>query len=370
MNISGPNINEIIFSRTAKDLVVTDIPSNRLEIYFTYNDRKFGFEARTYNGTYTLKLSEVLKALEDDTIAPDVPGGGVTVIFPPRLKIEFLVSGEVESQLYINWVPGYCKENIGYREQLLNCVFWWTMRPQVAYTYTWSREILQLAVPEYFKEDYDIEICVDIHFAKQGKKRLTYHTIPYNAAARLVAVDVSYHHIENLACLSGYSAGHILAYDVIGIVNGEEDLPLGQRFIVAPKDRNVRGWFFRNSLGAFDTVYSLGSVARAIESDVKTFTTNTKELEFINLSKETYSIDTGYIKNQKELNLWYEFLRSTERYVILPDNTISRIIVDESDSKKILNEVGSLTFRCRMSEEVEGYGFDKSRLEDFSDGFT
>lgn len=241
------------------------------------------------------------------------------------------------------------------------------MRPQTAYTYPWSREILQLATPAYSDA---VDIFVDIHFAEYGKKRLPYISIPESGSPRLVAIDVSYKHIEALAFTSEYVDGHILAYDVVGISGGEDNLPIGQRFVVAPKDRNVRGWYFRNSLGAFDTVYSFGSFARALESEAKTFTTNKRELELSNITKETFSVDTGYIKNEKELNLWYEFLRSTERYIILSDNDVARIVVDESDSEKTLNEAGSISFRCRMSEEVEGYDFSKSPLEDFSDGFT
>ena len=369
MNITGPNKNEIVFSRTTRDIVVTGIPSGPLfEVYFVYEDRRFGFEARAYNGTYTLHLSEVLKALESNTLAPDVPDGGCLTIHPKTLTIEFHLDEELETSQEIRWIPGYCKANADDLQQLMNSGYWWTMRPQTAYTLPWSREILQLALPAGSGE---VDIYVDIHFAEFGKKRLLYKTVrPDGADPEFIAIDVSYKHIEALAFMSEYVDGHILAYDVTGVSGGKEDLPIGQRFIVAPKNRNIRGWYFRNSLGAFDTVYSFGSVTHALESEVKTFTANMKELEISNISKETFSIDTGYIKNRQELNLWYEFLRSTERYAILSNNEISRIIVDESDSKKTLNEVGSITFRCRMSEEVEGYGFTKTRLEDFSDGFT
>lgn len=370
MNITGPASNEIIFSRSPRDIIVSDIPSEvPFEIYFTYNSQQFGFQARQYDGKYTLHLSEVLKALEGNATAPEIPDGGYLNIYPETLTIKFILMNALQETMVISWIPGYCKANSDDVSRLMSCGYWWTMRPQTAYTLPWSREILQLSVPANFKSA-DICIYADIHFAEFGKKRLLYQTIPYSATARLVAVDVSYKHIEALAFVSEYTDGHILAYDIVGVVDGTEDLPVGQRFVVAPKNRNIRGWYFRNSLGAFDTVYSFGSVTRAIESEIKTFTTNMKELEVSNISKETFTIDTGYIKNQKELNLWYEFLRSTERYAILSSNEISRIIVDESDSKNTLNEAGSISFRCRMSEEVEGYGFTKTRLEDFSDGFT
>jgi len=370
MNITGPESNEIIFSRSSRDMIVTGIPSGvPFEIYFIYKEQRFGFAARQYNGKYTLHLAEVLKALEDNAIAPAVPDGSFLNISPEKLTIEFMLDNTLSETRTISWIPGYCKANADDITQLLQCGYWWTMRPQNAYTLPWSREILQLAVPANFKGK-PIEIFADVHFYEFGKKRLLYQTIPYTADARMVAIDVSFKHIEALTFRSEYTGDRILAYDIVGVVDGVEDLPIGQRFIVVPKDRNIRGWYFRNSLGAFDTVYSFGSVTRALESEIKTFTTNMKELEVGNISKETFSIDTGYIKNQKELNLWYEFLRSTERYAILSNNEISRIIVDESDSEKTLNEAGSLTFRCRMSEEIEGYGFTKTRLEDFSDGFT
>lgn len=370
MNITGPATNEIIFSRSSRDIVVSDIPSGvPFEVYFTHNDQSFGFAAREYNGKYTLRLSEVLKALESNTIAPAVPEGGFLNIYPEILTIKFILNNHLQGTTTIRWIPGYCKANTDDTDRLMQCGYWWTMRPQSAYTLPWSREILQMAIPSEFKGK-PVEIYADVHFAEYGKKRLLYQTIPYVPAARLVAIDVSYKNIEALAFKSEYVDGHIMAYDIVGVVDGIEDLPVGQRFIVAPNNRNIRGWYFRNSLGAFDTVHSFGSVARALESEVKTFTVNLKELEISNISKEVFSIDTGYIKSKAELNLWYEFLRSTERYAILSNNEISRIVVDESDSQKTLNEVGSISFKCRMSEDIQGYGFSKSRLEDFSEGFT
>lgn len=371
MIITGPAIDEIVFSRTAKNIKVTDIPAGvTFEVYFVCNRAgRFGFSARAYEGTYVLQLAEILKSLEGSTPAYTIPPGGCQTISPNELLIEFHLSGTVSASATIKWVPGYCRANSDEIIQLMNAGYWWTMRPQTAYTLSWSRETLQLAVPAGFTAD-SINIYADIHFSNSGKQRVLYQTIPYEASARMIVIDASYTYIESLALRSGYTDDTILAYDIVGSIGGLDNYPVGQRFIVAPKDRNIRGWYFRNSLGAFDTVYSFGSVSRAIESEIKTFTTNMKELEVSNISKETFSIDTGYIKNQKELNLWYEFLRSTERYAILSANEISRIIVDDSDSKKTLNEVGGITFRCRMSEEVEGYGFTKTRLEDFSDGFT
>ena len=374
MNISGPFKN-IVFSRDKNDVVASDIayPSTFKVKFIDDLGNEYGFPAKPYLGKYTLHLDEVLKAFEESTIAPDVPDGGYVAIAPRLLTIEFSETPDLTStpdvhSCAIKWMPGYCNMGSDDRNRLLSGIYWWTLRPQSALTLKWSREILQTAIKSSDSED-SVKIVIDLHFAEKEKQRMAYLTIPRQADNTFAAIDVSYSSIEKAALKAGIT-DQIIAYDVIGITDKFIDRPIGQRFVVVPMDRYIRAWYFRNSLGAFDTVYSFGEVTRSIESEAKTFTVGGKELEISNISKDVYSVDTGYIKNEKELNLWYEFLRSVERYIISEDGKYHRIVVDSSDSKKTLNEAGSISFKCRMSEELEGYAFPKSRLEDFSNEFT
>ncbi|MGN1220664.1 MAG: hypothetical protein ACI4TU_06975 [Candidatus Cryptobacteroides sp.] len=211
---------------------------------------------------------------------------------------------------------------------------------------------------------------MDIHLGRTGKVSILYKSLLTTKQASLATIDCSYDKIESIAKENGYGDDDILAYDIYGSDGVSRDCPIGQRFIIAPNDRNVRAWTFRNSLGAFDTVYSSGELCRAIDSETRNFTTSGSEMELANISKEVFTVNTGYIRSKGELNLGYEFLRSSERYILSADGNHHRIVVDSQDSKKVLDAAGSLSFKCRMSEEVFGYAEEKSVLDEWSDEFT
>ncbi len=387
MTITGVNSGEVVFSRIAPNLVVTGIPSGYpLEVSLTYEERQMKltslgyhsttetktqrFTAQAYSGSYIFNLREVLMSLEPITEIDHTIHDTTTSQFPQELTVNFSAGSQSQSIL-IRWIPGYFGGNTEDKTKLFNAGFWWTLRPQNSYTYNGFIETLQLAVTTGSTRP-EIKIYADIHFATSGKKRVTVDTITpaANKTALRININVSPHIIENLAISAGYENDQILAYDIICNIDGEDNVLTGERYILAPKNRNIRGWYFRNSLGAFQTVYSSGQCERALESETKTFIADRRELEIENISKETFSVDTGYIKNRQELNSWYEFLRSTERYIILSEHEIARIIVDESDSKKTIGEAASISFRCRMSKEAEGYELVQKPLENFSDGFV
>lgn len=371
MNINHPNNRDFIFSRNDSEIIVSGLDQGaRLTVNISDDGRNMKFQAASYGGKYILRLNDILKSLEENTIAPNIPTGSFAVIKPRQTTITFGLLGDLsylpveEKSCTIKWVPGLCPEKGKMYDMMLSGRYWWTGRPQSYKTYKWSREILQTAVPS---GNSKVSIIIELHLAQTGKARIEYCTIPVKEAC-LIAIDVSYRSIEAKAISLGYD-DRILAYDVSGSMDGGSEV-VGQRFIVAPNLRDVRGWFFRNSTGSFDSVYSLGKFARAIDSESKNFITRDKEIELRNISKEVHSVDTGYIGDEIELNLWYEFLRSSERYAISDDGNIYRIVVDSESSEKTLGETGSLTFKCRMSDDIKGYMFSKSELEDFSEGFT
>lgn len=354
-------IDNIVFSRTCRDIIITNAPAT-FTIQFEYHGRKFGFDARPFSGSYRLKLSEILRALENETILPKSQNT-VTLYAPETLIIRFGQNNNVECTRNVRWIPGYCSaEDIA--NELLAGHYWWTFRSQNAKTYKFAKEYLQTRI----STSSSLPFKLTFHFKKKGKVVHEWTSFSSSDSTKILQLDLSYKTIRQIADEIGYKDDELLAYDISG--GSAQDKPVGQRFIVAPNDRKVRAFCFRNSLGAFDTVYSCGEVNLAIESERKSFITSRQEIEIGNVSKEVIKVDTGYIATRRELNLWYEFLRSYERYLINSDGTMSRIVVDDSDSQKTLHAVGSLNFKFRMSVENEGYEITTSRLEEFSDEFT
>lgn len=369
MTITGPDIHSMIFSRSAPNIILSQVSGGPVQIRITHNGASttYDINVNPSTKTCTIALREILRALEPNTIAQTIPASASPWIetFPDEITMEILIDGEVGGSWRGRFIPGFCKDS-DVLQMLLNEQYWWTFRKQTAHTYRFSREYLTTGIEPYL-EGHEIHIV--FHFKNNGKKDIIWEP-SHDPSAHKETFDVSYRRIRQIADTMGYADDEIIAYDVYGSTSSGSDRPIGQRFIVAPNNRKVRGFFFRNSLGAFDTVYSTGEISRAIESECKTFIASREELEISNLSHEVIKVDTGYIAAKAELNLWYEFLRSAERYAINSDGSISRIIVDGSDSEKTLSEAGSLNFRFRMSIENEGSDLTKSHLEEFSDEFT
>ena len=372
MTLSAPSSTEILFSRNRREIVVSGISdSSRFEVTISSGERSYDFVAKPFGGTYRMQLADIMTALEGNEYMPAVPPGGMLVKYPETVHIEFRETPELSlsptvKSCDISWFPGFCPENL--ISQMRGAAFWLTVKNQSSMTYSWSKEVLAVMASAGSSVG-SINIKAALHLEKAGKVVVPYLSIPSESASRIVFIDCSYHSIENMAVSNGYSDDRILAYDIYGL-SGTKQMPLGQRFIVAPDNRDIRAWHYRNSLGGFDTVYSSGTLQRAIDSEAKTFRAEGKEIELTNESSETYNVDTGYIRNTGDLNSWYELLRSSERYVIQRDGSAVRIVIDSSDSKKTVGDLGSISFKCRFAEDANGYAFEKVELEELSDEFT
>ena len=357
MNFLDTN-SEIIFSRSCNDLEIINIPIDcravKIEIFC--DDINYAFSLSPRKQRLTLRLTDILRSLEFPATISTI-GIEFMTFSPKRIEIEAKADDGTSARWQGEFVPGYCNMPAVEKENLLSSKYWWTFRNQTARTYQHAKEYLLARFGS------SVSISITYHFSTAGKKTFVWYTSTY---AELLLVNCSYSVVRKFADYKGYTNDRIIAYDIWG----SDNLPVGQRFVVCPNDSRVKGWVFRNSLGAFDTVFSSGDITRSIDSEMTLFLSKDTEIELSNLSKEIWDINTGYINDRKELELWYEFFRSKERYVILNDGALSRIVIDESSSKSQIGKLGNLSFKCRFSKEIEGYDFTKQVLEDFSDEYT
>lgn len=368
MIITNPNGSGILFSRNCADLVISSLPDGcrDLSIRLVCDGRECSFKATPFSGKVNVHLSEILRGVETGAIFDVEQTDSLKTSYAH--KIEVHASADSAS---VSWTGYYMPGGSDLQQSVLSDLrsgkYWWSFRKQSAPTFKFSREFLVAAI----NASSSVSIRLTFHFATAGKVTSTWRSGLTSSQSNpsLMIIDCSYKRVRAYADSLGYTNDTIIAYDVTGVA-GSASYPVGQRFVVAPNDSRVRGWCFRNSLGGYDTVHSFGALTRSVDSEVKTFTTGHTSAEIENFSKEVWNVDTGYVADQKELNLWFEFLRSKERYFISADGTLSKIIVDENDSDSKFGTLGSLSFKCRFAKETTGYDFTKSVLEEFSDEYT
>ena len=63
--------------------------------------------------------------------------------------------------------------------------------------------------------------------------------------------------------------------------------------------------------------------------------------------------------------MWDEFLSSTNKYLLLPDGSHRRIVVDEFDATYTYLELSSYTFTYRLAAAETGHAFTRKILNDF-----
>ena len=138
------------------------------------------------------------------------------------------------------------------------------------------------------------------------------------------------------------------------------------RTIVMKDDARVRMFYFRNTFGQLEEIYSTGVTKRdAGGAEYKTYTNRDVERETGNDFKEKFITDTGDIGSQALVDYWTCFFRSNEHYIWLDGQQV-RIILDEvSSGESTVGKIASFTFSWHLAEQPTGRVIDYGALEPY-----
>lgn len=242
-----------------------------------------------------------------------------------------------------------------------------TWRPQIAYTSPGVKEQLSFII---HNEGPDSDASYPTTSSRKIFARVYFRTInpieielnKANKDKTLYRVDCSYDRIASLIANAGYNED-VIAYDIYGGIDEKRSDSLvinPQRFIVRPRNCSDTHFFFQNTLGGFDTITATGVIVSSAKGDIQTSITRRQETEESNAYVKSWEINTGYIVTAQEENLWHEFLRSTNRYILLENGTYRKIIVEEYKAERATMEADSFTFKFHYAEAAEGSGFNKA----------
>ena len=130
--------------------------------------------------------------------------------------------------------------------------------------------------------------------------------------------------------------------------------PYAQRYILRPERYNDVCFGFENTLGAFDTLMLEGKQTYQPEGDISTFKTYTTEKELINDFTSIWEASTGRLETERSANQFQDFLKSTNRYVLM-QGIWRRIIVSDYKVKHSRGESNSYTFKYHLADKNEGH---------------
>ena len=330
----------------------------------------FSFFLAPTDGKITIRTSEIARRLltrHETTVEVIVPNPiyewGMESRDLPTLKLTaHNASGDAEWSTRVT-AGGYGEKEIGDETEFLTHNFL-TWRPQISITYPGLKEQLTFIDPT---EGVFRAMRLRMYF---GKELPTDETIVRSNGIGLRRIDVSPAAVSALAVYKGID-DVLTAYDLYGIANEAPganaawDTPIAQRFIIGRRDLRQTSFFFQNSLGGFDTVTAKGVRSCQPEGETVSFTNGRTEEMLETGFTDTWEVNTGFIRTRQEKALWDEFLSSTNKYLLLPDGSHRRIVVDEFDATYTYLELSSYTFTYRLAAAETGHAFTRKILKDF-----
>lgn len=308
---------------------------------------------RNYSKSYTPHITDVAKVvcpldrvfiqIRNETDEFTVWSYSIFAIFGGYDKLKISNEYEFIQHNFLTWRPQICYTSPGVKEQLSFVICNEGPDELVTYPATSHRKIFAKV---YFRTHQAVVFGLEV-----ADKDLT-----------LYRVDCSY---DRIALIVGFLQidDEVVAYDIYGGIdeNTDDSVVINpQRFIVRPRSSSHTHFFFQNTLGGFDTITATGEVVSSAKGEVQTSMVRRKETEVHNAYVKSWEVNTGYIVTAQEENLWHEFLRSTNRYILLENGTYRKIIVEEYKAERATMEADSFTFKFHYAEAAEGSGFNKA----------
>lgn len=348
------NTESMAWSLNAKDLLLQGISGS--EVIFTVQldgETATYFNLIPFDGKIRLSLRDLLEAIlpQESGINPmtsglAVRGGGHQLLVSARDDL-----GN-SATVSLTCFRGGIDENSGNSKRTQ----WLSWKPQVSPTFKWGRELLSLLLmPGYTTS----RVAVTIYYLYHSPETVTLASAPSveNGKPCIWTYDCSF---DTIASLGSYSEEDtILAYD---ITMGA--LPR-RRFILSLPDNRAREFLFVNSMGAMDSLFTTGDVIGEAESTTSVSQIGYKEKEISNVFVAKLKVSTGTIQREREIANLFDFLRSTERYLLAPGDTARCIVVDGIETDLSFGQLSGASFTFHMADGFTGRYYEDKNLGEY-----
>lgn len=343
------NIQNPISSKNAKDFNLTGVQSSSVQITVVCGSQSYSFHATPYQGKVPIRISEILRSLRPLAFAA-IPTGDANAAVP-AVTLSATGASDTAPTPWTKKVFHGGYEDSAY-QHLVDNSYWWTWRRQISRTYKHGKEfIAALFMPGNSSTTFSVTARINFTDGSYTNKTLQSFSVS-TGNPKFYIFDVSYDRIAELVSTSGKE---IASYDIGGTSK------LAQRYVVAESDPNVKVFLFRNSLGLFDTLYTEGKYVEGVSYGIKTFVSGRTESESLNDSRESISVNSGYLESMEEKDLWADFFLSDERY-IWDGSNFRKIVVDDVQQDNILRKSSIASFSFHYATEPAGRYYEKHAL--------
>ncbi len=342
---------EVVFSKSAGDLRITDAGKNAVQISVSVNStERVSFKATPVNGSIVLRLSEILEACMEDLFS----GRHGFMAAIAGLPVVTISAGDLSWSHQVMY--GLKPSDRKYESYDLL-----TRRPAQAATY------IDGAEPVTFRWrrlalGFSTELMAEIYFACSGPRTVSLpsprQTTVIVKDAQLAESFCSYSEIRAAADKAGLEDETITGWSAWvryheKTEDGEAATDGGRQDFVL-KTGLHHTYLFRNIYGGLDTIYATGNRELSSDGEVVTFVNGLVESELSNDAVRYYEQNSGYIASRSAARFWLDFMGSAERY-IYEDGQLRKIIVDENDTKLTEGELSSLKFKWHYADRNNDY---------------
>ena len=356
MSITGL---DTYFSMNIEDIIITRGNNNSVTITLTVDKFTIQFKMKPVAQRITLRLRDCINNLIE-TYSPIFDDDVATSIRTVPMVSISDGNTTVKKHIINGGYDVYTK--LDEDEFILKNFLTW--RPQATYTFYESRE--QLLLVNIGDNVMKRRLVTQIYFKTHSPIEIELGT--YSQSNALYRINVSANRIRKLA-LEKKIEDEIIAYDIYGITvigsQSYDNAPFPQRFIIGRSNMGYSHFIFQNTLGVFDTVRAFCVRNCIVTGETVTGTIGGTESEVGNDFEESWEVNTGNLETEQEANLWRSFLRSTNRYIIMPNGSLNRIVVSEYKSEYKRHEVNAFTFTYHYTQHDNGNVWQKQALPDF-----
>ena len=351
-----------MFIRSCGDVILQNLdetPAKAITITVDEIEQfRMGKPAPDEKGELTLRLREILEGI----VIPQMTLADASWAIPDiRLGITYRESGNhaVDGQL----VEGDFDQTYEYKLPAIKGGYdpdydilegikagnWLTWRDERVKTCRHGKEYLYLYIPK--NEAREIVYVITFHDGTQVSFVDGSPASP--GAERILRVDASVSAIKKLpTVIDCGKQEQIRSYAIYA----RKGMQPGRAVTFDVAEEKSSAFIFRGSLGFFETVWSHGAASDKMTYESQVFTRQHQEVELgIKAIRQTETF-SGWLRTERERNLWMEFIESDERYVLTPDGIIKPIIMDAVSCDMRHAELAGLSFTWHMAKVRQGSG--------------
>lgn len=340
---------EAVFSGNVEDIQFFDAGAADVTVSVAVNSETlFSFLVTPNDGKFSLKLSELLNSA---LAGYELQAGLDSVLTEVPLVT---IKAGTDCELSCRVIRGTCPSSIA----LDKCSLL-TFRPKKTLSYRDGCEPFTFYPGRHAGGSVFFQCRV--YFASGNTADVVVPSTPLEnpgAVVSLMSANCSYKVIRGLCDVAGLPDEIITGWSVRGkstytktATDGTESTveEYGDWHHFTLWEGNHQTYVFRNSVGTFDAIYTIGEKKVATDPDIVSFISDKQEGTVSVTALRSYEQNSGYLAGRETIGWWCDFFASAEQYVY-EDGVLRKIVIEESDFETTEQSLSYFTFTWHYAD--------------------